>query len=160
MDTTWRELGGRLAARRAELGLTQLQVASASGTSESTIRSLESGRTDRKPRPSTLRAIAVALQWTPGSVELVLAGRDPIEASNHDDNGGGLAARVAELERRLADVLATLRAQNGETAAGYDVDLDDPEERDLWALTTIPEVERWALVEHLRELRAEGRRSG
>jgi transcriptional regulator with XRE-family HTH domain len=38
------------------------------------------------------------------------------------------------------------------------VDLDDPDERDLWALTRLSEQLRWKLIQDLREER--GRRAG
>lgn len=109
--------------RRTELRLTQLQVAIAAHTSESTIRAIErAGRTTYQP--STLRGISEALRWTPDSIDRILAGKDPIAAQDDeegdDDRLARLERRVAELERErsaddddppvLKDALAKLKA--------------------------------------------------
>src|SRR5579859_6950920 len=69
----------RLAAlmeeRRMELGLTWEQVADAAGIRYETLRAVRNR--DGSIRPLTRRAIATALRWSPGSVDLILAGADP-----------------------------------------------------------------------------------
>jgi transcriptional regulator with XRE-family HTH domain len=37
----------------------------------------------------------------------------------------------------------------------YDVNFDDPDERDLWTLDNIPEAARWELIKQLRAINAE-----
>jgi hypothetical protein len=37
----------------------------------------------------------------------------------------------------------------------YDVNFDDPDERDIWTLDHIPEPKRWELVKQLRAINAE-----
>ena len=37
----------------------------------------------------------------------------------------------------------------------YDVNFDDPDERDVWRLDHIPEAKRWQLILQLREIEAE-----
>jgi hypothetical protein len=64
--------------RRLELDLTWEQVAEAAGLTYETIRAARNDNAEI--RPLTRRAIAAALQWTPGSVDLILQGDDPVPA--------------------------------------------------------------------------------
>ena len=138
-----------------------MQVAASAGLGESAIRQLESGKAKSQPRPTTLRAVSEALGWTPDSAEHILAGEKPVEATAAEPaehtGDGGLEARVARLEAELAAVQRQI-AERDAAAEGYDVNLDDPEERELWGLTTFPAEERWRLILHLRDMRAERER--
>lgn len=67
-------------ARRQELGLTWEQVARAGGTSYETIRAARND--DNGIRTLTRRAIATGLRWTPNSVDLILAGGDPVPVAD------------------------------------------------------------------------------
>jgi len=69
-----RTLGSRIRALRRQQGLTQTQLAANAGVNQGYLSSIE--KADRVPRPSTLRAIAVAL----GVPEGVLLG----EGEGHD----------------------------------------------------------------------------
>jgi transcriptional regulator with XRE-family HTH domain len=76
---SWDQLAVAVRARRRELGLTQVDVATAGRVSEDMIRNIE--RRKRTPKrglhPRTARALEDALKWEPGSIEDTLAGGNP-----------------------------------------------------------------------------------
>lgn len=76
---SWDQLAVAVRTRRRELGLTQVDVATAGRISEDMIRNIE--RRKRTPKrglhPRTARAIEDALEWEPGSIEDTLAGGNP-----------------------------------------------------------------------------------
>lgn len=76
----WQRLASAIVARRAELGMTQVGVATAGGISLDRIQALE-GAKRTSYRKNTLAALERALQWEPGSVQAVLAGGDPLPLS-------------------------------------------------------------------------------
>ena len=75
---SWDQLAAAVRARRTELGLTQVDVATAGRVSVDMIRNIEHRRrTPKRVNPRTARAIEDALEWEPGSIEDTLAGGDP-----------------------------------------------------------------------------------
>lgn len=62
-------------ARRLDLRMSWSEVARAAGISPQALRSIRRG--DSRPSRLTARALDAALQWEPGSVEVVLAGGAP-----------------------------------------------------------------------------------
>ncbi|MEU4224386.1 hypothetical protein AB0F17_08835 [Nonomuraea sp. NPDC026600] len=121
----WRAALGRyMEDRRLELGLLWEQVAELTGLSAQGLRDVreKSGR----PRPLTKQAIEKALQWEPGSIDLILAGGEPIplspaplrrrqEPSPAATVSPDMATRIpnwfkSELERRDVQAPAILRA--------------------------------------------------
>ncbi|MCX2715865.1 helix-turn-helix domain-containing protein [Mycolicibacterium sp. J2] len=75
---SWDQLAAAVRARRTELGLTQVDVATAGRVSVDTIRNIEHRRrTPKRVNPRTARAIEDALKWEPGSIEDTLAGGEP-----------------------------------------------------------------------------------
>lgn len=83
--------------RIAELGIGWEQLASRTGLKYETIRGIRKGESGG--RPLTRRAISVALGWTPDSVDRILAGGDPAEATAapavHSAPAGDRAAVIA-----------------------------------------------------------------
>lgn len=75
-DEPWKRLAKAVRRRRDGLGLTQVQLANKADVSEPTIRTLERGEKESYRRP-TLRAVELALDWMPGSVDAVLDGGEP-----------------------------------------------------------------------------------
>jgi uncharacterized protein YukE len=67
-----------MSARAAELGMGWEQLAETAGLHYETIRALRTG--DSRGRPTTRRAVSVALRWTPRSVDNILAGGTPEDA--------------------------------------------------------------------------------
>jgi transcriptional regulator with XRE-family HTH domain len=95
-------LGKAVRDRRLELGLTQAEAAKIALVSDTTWLSVETG----KPASErTYRGIARALQWTAGSIAVVLANGDPIELTAERSRGD-----VSPLDRitpaHMADVFA------------------------------------------------------
>jgi len=86
-------------ARRSELLMSQAELAAAAGVSLSTVRAIESGRRTSL-RASNRRAIARALGWEPESIDVILAGGDPIPAQ-HQPAQRSVADQLAELRARL-----------------------------------------------------------
>lgn len=76
MTGDWQRLAQYAMRRRAELGLTQLEVAQRGPLSLDRVQSVEGAKRD-KYRLGTLLAIERSLQWEAGSVEAVLAGGMP-----------------------------------------------------------------------------------
>lgn len=112
----WRRLGEHVLRRREDLGLTQPEVQAAGGPSTATMRLIE--RAERSSyRGSILRSLERALHWRTGSVEVILAGGDPISS---DATGSGDAdfdaligwlTHVADNPNRDAPLRAWARAQ-------------------------------------------------
>ncbi len=76
MTGDWQRLAQYAMRRRAELGLTQLEVAQRGPLSLDRVQSVEGAKRD-KYRLGTLLALERALQWEAGSVEAILAGGVP-----------------------------------------------------------------------------------
>lgn len=108
-DDRWVAVGEAVRLRREDLGMTQVELATASGVSEPTIRVLERPRGARKFRRRTLRDLARALRWPDDAVERVLAGRPPDEDLVEPDR--------RSLEERLQALEAELRALRDELGA-------------------------------------------
>lgn len=79
MTADWRRLADYVVRRRAQLGLTQSQLAQAGPLSIDRVQSVEGAKRENY-RISTLVALERALQWEPGSIDLILAGESPIPA--------------------------------------------------------------------------------
>lgn len=93
-------LAERVRERRHELGLTQAALAAKAGATDRLIRSIELGE-ERSRHPATLRSIAAALDWSPDSIERILAGEGPeaVKPLTPDQE-----ERLMTLERELADL--------------------------------------------------------
>src|ERR1700760_3022958 len=70
---SWEKLGHEVRGRRAELGLTQADVADRGGPSVETLRTVENNRAGRLS-PRMRRALERVLRWESGSTDAVLAG--------------------------------------------------------------------------------------
>jgi hypothetical protein len=111
---SWEKLAETVRARRAELGLTQVQVAQAGAISVELLRNIETQR--RIPgrlNPRKARGLEQALEWESGSIDALLAGGvaipaepkpDP-EAAGEPSTGGQFA-----LARQVLSLRATLAA--------------------------------------------------
>jgi transcriptional regulator with XRE-family HTH domain len=74
-DAARRRLDEAMDQRRLELGLEWREVAERAGITYETLRAARRGKGNIPPR--TRRAIERGLQWSPGSVAELLAGRSP-----------------------------------------------------------------------------------
>jgi transcriptional regulator with XRE-family HTH domain len=77
MTMDWVRLGAAVKASRKAMGITQPQLGAAAGVSRATVQNIEAGQDYARVTP-TLRAIERALDWQEGSIEVVLAGGDPV----------------------------------------------------------------------------------
>lgn len=76
MDRDWKLLGQTVARRRAELGLSQVEVAHRGPLSLDRVQAIE-GAKKSGYRLGTLAALERALEWEAGSIEAVLDGGQP-----------------------------------------------------------------------------------
>jgi transcriptional regulator with XRE-family HTH domain len=93
----WEKLGHQVRDRRAELGLTQVEVAQRGGPPVETLRSLENNRSGRLSA-SVRRALERVLQWEVG-IDSVLDGGGPTSARPRPDAASG--ARFGSPIRRF-----------------------------------------------------------
>lgn len=108
MQTKWERLAKAVEARRRELMLSQAELAAKAGTSESTVRSIETARRDGY-RASTLREIAAALGWSPGSLDAVYAGRKPTVVKPERESAD-VRTELARLRAEIADLRAAVES--------------------------------------------------
>lgn len=93
---------------RLDLGMSWRDLANKAGLSYEGLRAVRRG--DRRPNALTKRRLEDALNWAHGSIDAILDGAGPTPAE--DQRRGGkptveeLEARVAELEREVAEILA------------------------------------------------------
>lgn len=72
----WPRLGDYMRRRRQDMGMTQAELASASGVSVGTVQNFEKGRAPTE-WPRTLYRIIECLGWAPRSEETILTGGEP-----------------------------------------------------------------------------------
>lgn len=99
MDDRWARLGRALAASRRAQNLTQADVAAAAGVGLATIQGIERGTQVKDATPS-MRVYASIVGWAAGSIEDVLAGREPTPVARQTEattgaTTEGLPLRVA-----------------------------------------------------------------
>lgn len=75
-----RKLGDAVRERRSQLRMTQGDVMAKGGPSQATIRHIESGE-QQTYRRATLLDLEAALDWPMGTVDAILDGREPPQAS-------------------------------------------------------------------------------
>lgn len=115
MSEDWDAVGKAISDRLAELQMTQLELAAASGVSPATIREIQYNKLARRRSPRTLEALSQALSWPAIYLRQVLSGevaRPHADESSdrllrefaiiHDELRA-LRDRVLELERRIGD---------------------------------------------------------
>lgn len=75
MDKGLRELGAKVAARRRELKLSQIELQDCGGPSTTTVSRLEIGE-GKQPQRETLEKLDRSLQWDPGTAAAILRNSD------------------------------------------------------------------------------------
>lgn len=97
----WQRVAHRVARRRLDLGLTQVELAAASngGISVPVIQVVEGARQKNGTMAvRTARALAYALLWHGDSIEMILSGREPIE---YGGPSGLATPRFVEVRDRI-----------------------------------------------------------
>lgn len=108
-DEPWQALAELVRRRREERRMSQRDLATAAGTTDRLISSIERAeRTTYKPR--LLRDIAASLGWTPDSIQAILGGGAPTDAQ--PPSQPTMAERLAKLEHELAALKAELAARD------------------------------------------------
>lgn len=91
MSDNWEALAEAVKRRREELRLTQGDIQERGGPSTAKLREIENRRTEALS-PSKRRDLERALRWTPGSIDVILAGGQPTIAV--PSLGTGLASLI------------------------------------------------------------------
>lgn len=93
----WARLGRLLREARERSGAGRSELALRLGVSDKAIQNAENGRVPDRRWPPTLKRIAAGLGWAPGSVDAVLAGKDPtLQAQESDESDLNLSDMTAE----------------------------------------------------------------
>lgn len=108
----WQEaVGGTIENRRIHLGYSKRAAARLAGVSEITWRQLESGarqiapgqHVEPSPGKLTKALVCGALQWSPDSIDRLLAGQEPVVVSQPVESGPpDMAARRLPHDRQEA----------------------------------------------------------
>lgn len=101
----WQAVAQAVIQRRGELGMTQDELAIASGVSASTVRYIE-GATRAGYRWLTLAKLASALEWPAARFTELLAGAGPEDFSEPTLADDLTAQRLNDIEDRLDDLAA------------------------------------------------------
>ena len=85
MAEDWAGVAEAIKSRLAELGMTQLDLATRSQVSPATIGELVTNRNPRRRQHRTLQALSEAMDWPAGYLSAVLRGEDPTALAEDDD---------------------------------------------------------------------------
>lgn len=130
MASDWARLGRLLGDARKTRGTSQIDLADQLSVSRATVQKIERGSEPARGVPTpTYRQMARAVGWTEGSVELVLAGGEPVLAEREDhgppgEPGGELDSALEALSERVK--LALLGGQVVDSDV-IDLAPDDPD---------------------------------
>jgi hypothetical protein len=116
----WSQVAQRIEARRAELALPKSEFYEVA-MSETTLRNMAKGTP--VVRPENRVKICRALNWTDDSIDLMLAGKEPVEVSSPVAGTGSpdLERRVAALERDVSGILRILEVTGAMQEAATNV---------------------------------------
>ena len=78
MTEDWTAVARAINERMNELGLRQRELAERSHVSQAIVRELQHRTVERRRSKRTLEALSLALEWHPGHLSAVLAGRKPL----------------------------------------------------------------------------------
>lgn len=98
MARDWDAVGEAITTRLEQLGMSQSELAAASGVSTATLREMQNARPDRRRSSRTLAAISTALKFPAGHLEKLAMGGETVGESDPLD---ALAAKVEDLARRV-----------------------------------------------------------
>jgi transcriptional regulator with XRE-family HTH domain len=90
-------------ARRNQLGRPWAQIARRAGVDVTTLHTIRNR--SNQPRTETLRAVSVALDWPPDTLELIGAGQAPPEEPSERERLDLLEQAVAELTQLVETLL-------------------------------------------------------
>ena len=124
MERDWVHLGAVLRAGREALGLTQAEMGERIGIGRDAVRDIEQG--ERKRLTASVKAYAQQLGWVDGSIEDVLAGREPTILESVSDSSP-LGADNPNVENRAHYAQGMPARVTVSISAGqvYDTDIID-----------------------------------
>jgi transcriptional regulator with XRE-family HTH domain len=111
----WEAVSAAIAARMAELELTQADVAQRAGVALMTVRELQHNLRPRRRSPRTLAAMSEALGWSKGRIEEIATGTAAVDTSGGLDQ---VRAEIRELQARIETV--ERKVANGQPAENSD----------------------------------------
>lgn len=89
-----------------------------SHVSQAIVRELQHQTVERRRSARTLEALSLALEWHPGHLAAVLAGRKPLRpGETGDDTTDKILARLTAIESRLDDMSKRLDTIGDDVAA-------------------------------------------
>jgi transcriptional regulator with XRE-family HTH domain len=115
----WTYVADHVQRRMNELGISQAELARRSNVSAPTVRAIMNGTPRGDTTPPLKSKIATALEWSPDSIDLILAGEEPVPVTPRlplDD--------VRDALRQLADQVAESRHVLEARSAEIDARLD------------------------------------
>ena len=116
MREDWERVARVVATRRRSLGLSQDDVAEASGgTISKPVLSLVENARQSSYKPRTLAGLERALRWRPGSIDRILAGLDPEPVEPpmlESDLARKLLAEMERLRATVEQLAAELHTQD------------------------------------------------
>lgn len=107
VSNEWKRVGEAIAARMAELGMTKAELIRAADVSDKTLNGYLAG--EPIVRGDKGRDLCAALGWTPGSIDLIKAGNEPVLTLPGSNDR--VLARLEENHRLLVEILEELRAR-------------------------------------------------
>lgn len=114
----WTAVARAINERMNELGLRQRELAERSHVSQAIVRELQHRTVERRRSARTLEALSLALEWHPGHLAAVLAGRKPLRpGETGDDPTDQILARLTAIEGRLDDITKRLDQMSVDVAA-------------------------------------------
>lgn len=123
----WERLAKAVKARRSELGLTQADIGRLGGPSPAIVGAIENNR-QTQLSPRLRRGLDEALQWEPGSVSGVLAGRHTTATNPASPTAPGVPnpERWGSAAPLIAKVEQVQQALNGLSVDVRETDSFDP----------------------------------
>lgn len=124
----WGGLGKAMRTQRLRLGLKQTSVAEAAGVTPRTLINYEKGRPlgDDEDVPGGYYRVEPIIRWAPGSVDAVLAGKEPTSLAEADANFDldltGLTAEALALYPQVAAFGQLCEAAGGNSDARMQFD--------------------------------------
>ncbi|EHK87085.1 XRE family transcriptional regulator [Saccharomonospora azurea SZMC 14600] len=118
MTEDWAAVARAINERMHELGLRQRELAERSHVSQAIIREIQHHTVERRRSARTLEALSLALEWHPGHLAAVLAGRKPLRpGETGDDATDRILAHLSAIEDRLDELTKRMDAMAADVAA-------------------------------------------
>ncbi|WP_020499145.1 helix-turn-helix domain-containing protein [Sciscionella marina] len=109
MAQGWQAVARAINARLSELGLSQRELVARSQVSRATVAEIQHNTAQRRRSDRTLEALSTALDWHPGHLAAVLAGKRPPKLAEPVVRGDeDVPGRLAAIEHQLREITEKL----------------------------------------------------